>query len=152
MTIGYPKYKIKDRAWFMSKNSQLVYGMVTLLTIAIREFDSNIWYSFVDQLGNQYTVEEKDVLDVGYTMPLPKYRVGEEVEYEYLTTSKEQVITVGTITRVEVGIFDKEGTSEIAYYLQDDPDFWVIEDEILGVVGTTLQAADAALNDGYGGV
>lgn len=142
MLMMCAKYKINDRAWFTSKTGQLVYGCVQLITIAIKEFESNIWYSFVDQYDNQYTVKESEVLDYNLSIPTPKYRVGDEVEYELITKDKEQIVITGVIERIEIGIYDNKDEPEILYYMDDDPNYHVLEYEIVGFLGTTKEAED----------
>lgn len=133
MFIGYPKYRLGETAWFLSKTDQLVHGMIQLITITIKRDESNIWYSMIDLSDNQYTVKETEVID-SVPMPKPKYKVGDVVSYEYLSTENKQVITEGVIGRVEVCSFSPDDPSsiEVYYYMDDDMNFYITDDEILG--------------------
>lgn len=129
MVFKVPKVSLGKSVWFLTEQDITLYGKVTMISLAITENHTNVYYS-IDVNGKIYTADEGSVVDNYENMPKPKYNIGDEVMFEYLTQDKSKVTTTDIIETIELYFYDKD-KCEIQYYMQGDPEFWILEDEIL---------------------
>lgn len=128
-----PDFRIGDSVWFLNGEDVLTYGVIDAINMAIKTDSAVIYYGIVD--GDLvYTIREDDVIKYNMDVPKPKYQVGEEVTYRYLTKTG-QGIANGVIEKIEMSFY-QDGTYEICYFMDDDPDFWIIEDEVINIVNS----------------
>ena len=105
MMFKIPDYRIGDSVWFLNGEDVLTYGVIDAVNMAIKTDSAVIYYGIVD--GDLvYTIREDDVVKYNMDVPKPKYQVGEEVTYRYLTKSG-QGITNGVIEKIEMSFYQE---------------------------------------------
>jgi hypothetical protein len=129
MQFKFPKKSIGDRAWFLTNTDTLVFGKVSLITIAINEDECKVFYRFFDEQDNGYTVGEEQVLENQVNVPNPKYAIGDSIIYSDIVEG-QQVQFVDTIKHVEIGVYEK-GAVEICYVMEHNVDGWIMEEQVL---------------------
>lgn len=131
MLFNFPKKRINDTGWFLSKTEVLTFGVVRLITIAVSEFECKTYYRFIDDDDVEYTVAEEQVLDNDVVIPTPKFAVGDGVVYTSLNQEGQHEQKVDIIKHVEIALYEKN-IVEISYVMEhDEEEGWVLEDEIL---------------------
>lgn len=147
MNIRIPKYRIGECVWFEEQGS-LLNGPVDMITMALKKNDEiSIWYSI--QIMNKYvTMLETDIFE-DVKIPQPKFRCGESVVYEETLKGGEVVYHTDIISKVTIGIYDKD-TIEIHYDMEgrDEEDYWVLEDEIIDFAKSTEEEVEDDVGTG----
>ncbi len=134
MNFKMPEYKIGQSVWFINPLNQYAYGIIKMFTMAVTEASTNIWYSI--DIGDKSlvpAVPEGSIMPHNTGILTPKYEVGDHVKYNYTSTKNELVWTTGKIEKVEV-IFSTRDKAEVTYVMDDDPNYWVLEEDITGFV------------------
>lgn len=139
--FAFPKKRIGDTGWFLSESDQLIFGSIVLITMAIKADLCSVWYSFVDEKETIHkAIPESNVVDGDRVIPNPKYNIGDQIDYLYDMKTKdgkgkESKMANGIIDQIEIGIY--EGEIQNRYYVDDEPNFHILEDEVIGMSVTT---------------
>ena len=137
MKFEFPKFRINDSLWYLNEQDKLSHGEVKLITLAISEHECTVYYH-IDNNGS-VVVNERQVVDPIIKIPIPKYNLNDVVKYTYATSKDKQLKEFeGTIDKIDIQIVDK--IISVMYYMDDDPDFFVLEDEIVGFGETSFNA------------
>jgi hypothetical protein len=131
MVFKVPDYKIEDCVWFLDQSDKLHFGKIKMFTLCVTNEKTNIYYGIESNDEMNFTIMESDIIPHNRQMPIPKYEAGDYISYKFITTNKEEVTTAGKIDRVELTIYDRN-TAEVVYIMDDDSDYWVLEDDIIG--------------------
>lgn len=131
MLMPIPKFKLEESIWFLTEKDLLKYGKIQLVSVAFSLEESNVYYHVVDDSEMNHVVNEKQVVEKTYNILHPKYNIGDIVNYSFTATNRKRSTTNGTIEKIEIHI-TQEKTIEIGYIMDDDPDYIVLEDEIIG--------------------
>lgn len=127
MQFTFPTKRLNDSTWFLDSLNVRRHGKIFMINIAIKEGECTIWYSIMCN-DVAYVARESSVIEGDPQLPIPKYRIGEEVDYTFLATDKSFYLTSGIINKIEVVQQDK--LVGVLYYMEDDPELWVNEEEI----------------------
>lgn len=131
MNFPVPKYKVNDQLWFLNDKDNLMNGTVKSISLTCSEEHASVYY-VMETTNKQHVVKETNIVDAYGELTRPKYKPSDTVEYTYSTKDKLSS-TVGTITKVEVTYY-LDGGCEVCYYMEDDEDYFVLEDEITTLV------------------
>lgn len=142
MLFNFPKHKVGDYVWFLSKTDRQVFGRIDMITIVLKGEDGvAIYYGLIDSKHGEHTVDENQVLENRTEIRQPKFNPGDEVCYEYLDKNGKTLFATGSITALRTLIDVEEQKYE--YIIEDDWDYPVEESEVLGM-------ADSVYNDAMG--
>jgi hypothetical protein len=135
MMFSFPKKQLEDKCWFLSEEDDLKFGTVRMISITIKEGDCSVWYTVV-VAGRDYLVQEQQVMDNDTKLPMPKWHVGDEISYSYRNKKTKQTqYDTGIIETIEVHSKGRE--VNIYYSTQEDPDYYIAEDDILAFAEET---------------
>lgn len=133
MNFKIPDYKIGEGVWFLDDKEHVVYGVVSMFTLAVTKEQTNIYYSVELDDESYYTIRESDIIPHNKMLVKPKFEPGDYVAYEVVLADKQTEITSGRIDKVEITLYNHT-KYEIIYTMEDDPHYWILEDEIIGYV------------------
>lgn len=133
MQFTFPQRRIKESTWFLDDKDEPRYGTIEMISIVLKEQEVTTWYTVVVD-SKSYTVKEGSLIGADDpSLPRPKYRLGDYVEYNVLNNKRTFDTVQDVIARVEVAQWELD-KFEIMYYMADDSSSWVMEDEIIGYV------------------
>jgi hypothetical protein len=142
MMFSFPKKQLADKCWFLSEQDELKFGTVKMISITIKEGECGIWYT-VSVNNKDYIVQEQQVMDNDTKLPMPKWHIGDEINYSYMNTKSKQLrYDSGIIESIEVHAKGRD--AYIYYVVQEEPGYAIPEDDILAF-------AEDAIDDVYMG-
>ena len=131
MQFQFPKKRINDTSWFLDGSDRMIFGTVKMISLAVKEDSCSVWYTMLINEIDTIVVKEDQLITQGdLHVPSPKYHIGDAVTYTFLDKKKKLHETNGIISRIEIHIQDK--SIEYAYIMEDDDNYWVMDDDIQG--------------------
>lgn len=128
MLFAFPTKRIGDMVWFLDAKDQRQHGKIIMFTIVGKLDECTVWYSIqVKELV--HTVKESSIIEGDPQVPIPKYHIGDEVDFIFLGKDKEWHTAHGIVSRIEIAQWDDK-EFDVSYYFDDDDNFWVMEDEV----------------------
>jgi len=124
-----PKYKIKERVWFLTDKDEYKFGEINLITLALTEDSCNTYYHILDERNEEHSVIEYEIIDNHFKIN-PKYNIGDRVTYFYTNKYNNKTYIHDVITGIEVT--HKDNNLAYSYSLEDEPNYYIKEDEIIG--------------------
>lgn len=131
MQFQIPEYKIDEGVWFLDSQDNVVYGIISMFTLAVTKEGTNVYYGVQLNDNTHYTIRESDVIPHCRSLKKPRFEPGDGVAYKIYLANNTEEIVYGKIAEVEITIYDMF-TSEVVYTMEDDSDYWVLEDDVIG--------------------
>ncbi len=141
MIFKVPKHKLNDGVWFLSERDMPLYGTIEMVSLAITQKDTNVYYSIKTDV-KIHTIREDEIIEHNAALTKPVYQIGDEVLYEYLTENGSKLMTSSVIKRIDATFWEKD-TVEITYTLENED--WIMEGEVLEKIDNVALARLPAL-------
>lgn len=154
MNFTLPKRRIKESIWFLTETDQLKHGFVDLVSILINENECKIYYG-VEVPNNDpgqveyHTILEEQVMELDPNLPNPKWHIGDNVKFVYMDgRDKKFYYDEGKIERIEIYVTDHKDKVEVAYFMEEDPDYAVMEGDIEGFAERVIKPLEDDQGEG----
>jgi hypothetical protein len=149
MNFAIPEYKIDEGVWFLDQQERVLYGHIRRFTLAVSKETTNIYYDVELEDESYYVLRESDIIPHNRMLKRPKFEPGDNVAYEVILANKQKEIVSGRINDVQITLYNRQ-EFEIVYTMEDDPNYWILEDEIIGYAEVKQVAETTEEVEGHG--